>query len=184
MPQQALQQADKRKDHHENGIGITLCAIGAILAFAVTTNTSVFNLHTAGWVLIIIGIVGIAIPRRGYGWVGPPRDHPADPPRGHGGQGGGDHLPGLREPEPGQHPRPGGPARPGRAGQPGGGQPHRCPAPAPATSTPEGRSPLDETEIIEDVYEKKKKKKKKFFFFSFPYGVTRAREANPTVMSQ
>ena len=35
-----------------------------------TTNTSVFNLHTAGWVLIIIGIIGIAIPRRGYGWVG------------------------------------------------------------------------------------------------------------------
>jgi hypothetical protein len=47
-----------------------LIAVGAILAFAVTTNTSVFNLHTAGWVLIIIGIVGIAIPRRGYGWVG------------------------------------------------------------------------------------------------------------------
>jgi len=45
-------------------------AVGAILAFAVTTNTSVFNLHTAGWVLIIIGIVGIAIPRRSYGWVG------------------------------------------------------------------------------------------------------------------
>ena len=37
---------------------------------AVTTNTSVFNLHTAGWVLIIVGIVGIAIPRRSYGWVG------------------------------------------------------------------------------------------------------------------
>jgi hypothetical protein len=36
----------------------------------VTTNTSVFNLHTAGWVLIIIGLIGIAIPRRGYGWVG------------------------------------------------------------------------------------------------------------------
>src|SRR5262245_42913467 len=52
------------------GVGLTVIAVGAILAFAVTTNTSVFNLHTAGWVLIIIGIVGIAIPRRGYGWVG------------------------------------------------------------------------------------------------------------------
>ena len=51
-------------------MGLALIAVGAILAFAVTTNTSVFNLHTAGWVLIIIGIVGIAIPRRGYGWVG------------------------------------------------------------------------------------------------------------------
>ena len=54
----------------KTGVGLALVAVGAILAFAVTTNTSVFNLHTAGWVLIIIGIVGIAIPRRGYGWVG------------------------------------------------------------------------------------------------------------------
>src|SRR5262249_43867794 len=54
----------------KTGVGLAVIAVGAILAFAVTTNTSVFNLHTAGWVLIIIGIVGIAIPRRGYGWVG------------------------------------------------------------------------------------------------------------------
>jgi hypothetical protein len=54
----------------KTGVGLALVAIGAILAFAVTTNTSVFNLHTAGWVLIIIGVIGIAIPRRGYGWVG------------------------------------------------------------------------------------------------------------------
>ena len=54
----------------KTGVGLALVAVGAILAFAVTTNTSVFNLHTAGWVLIIIGIVGIAIPRRSYGWVG------------------------------------------------------------------------------------------------------------------
>jgi hypothetical protein len=52
------------------GMGLALIAVGAILAFAVTTNTSVFNLHTAGYVLIIIGIIGIAVPRRGYGWVG------------------------------------------------------------------------------------------------------------------
>ena len=54
----------------KTGVGLALIAVGAILAFAVTTNTSVFNLHTAGWVLIIIGIIGIAIPRRSYGWVG------------------------------------------------------------------------------------------------------------------
>jgi hypothetical protein len=52
------------------GIGLAVIAVGAILAFAVTTNTSVFNLHVAGWVLIIVGILGITIPRRGYGWVG------------------------------------------------------------------------------------------------------------------
>jgi len=52
------------------GTGLAVIAIGAILAFAVTTNTSVFNLHTAGWVLMIVGVIGLAIPRRGYAWVG------------------------------------------------------------------------------------------------------------------
>jgi hypothetical protein len=54
----------------KTGMGLVLIGIGAIFAFAVTTNTSVFNLHTAGWVIMIIGVVGLAIPRRGYGWVG------------------------------------------------------------------------------------------------------------------
>ena len=54
----------------KTGTGLALIAIGAILAFAVTTNTSVFNLHTAGWVLMIIGVLGLAVPRRGYAWVG------------------------------------------------------------------------------------------------------------------
>ncbi|MGH3229146.1 MAG: hypothetical protein ACRDOA_11290 [Streptosporangiaceae bacterium] len=51
-------------------MGLVLIGIGAILAFAVTTNTSVFNLHTAGYVIMLIGILGLAVPRRGYGWVG------------------------------------------------------------------------------------------------------------------
>jgi len=54
----------------KTGMGLVLIGIGAILAFAVTTNTSVFNLHTAGYVLMVIGILGLAVPRRGYGWVG------------------------------------------------------------------------------------------------------------------
>ena len=54
----------------KTGMGLALIGIGAILAFAVTTNTSVFNLHTAGYVIMIIGILGLAIPRRGYSWVG------------------------------------------------------------------------------------------------------------------
>ncbi len=48
---------------------LALLAIGAILAFAVTTNTSVFNLHVAGWVIMATGLVGVLMPRRGYGWV-------------------------------------------------------------------------------------------------------------------
>ncbi len=54
----------------KTGMGLVLIGIGAILAFAVTTNTSVFNLHTAGYVIMVIGILGLAVPRRGYGWVG------------------------------------------------------------------------------------------------------------------
>ena len=54
----------------KTGMGLVLIGIGAILAFAVTTNTSVFNLHTAGYVIMIIGVLGLAIPRRGLGWVG------------------------------------------------------------------------------------------------------------------
>jgi len=54
----------------KTGMGLALIAVGAILAFAVTTNTSVFNLHTAGYVIMIIGILGLAVPRRGLGWVG------------------------------------------------------------------------------------------------------------------
>ena len=41
----------------KTGMGLVLIGIGAILAFAVTTNTSVFNLHTAGYVIMIIGII-------------------------------------------------------------------------------------------------------------------------------
>jgi hypothetical protein len=54
----------------KTGTGLALVAIGAILAFAVTANTSFLNLNIAGWVLMIIGVLGLAIPRRGYAWVG------------------------------------------------------------------------------------------------------------------
>jgi hypothetical protein len=49
--------------------GLTLLAIGAILAFAVTTNTSVFNLHVAGYVIMLTGPAGLFIPRRHYSWL-------------------------------------------------------------------------------------------------------------------
>ena len=52
------------------GVGLGVIAIGAILAFAVTANTSVVNIHTAGWVLMLVGLAGILIPRRTYGWLG------------------------------------------------------------------------------------------------------------------
>ncbi len=52
------------------GSSLALICVGAILAFAVTTNTSVFNLHTAGWVLMLIGVIGLLLPNRTAGWLG------------------------------------------------------------------------------------------------------------------
>jgi hypothetical protein len=48
---------------------LTLVAIGAILAFAVTAQPHFFSFHVAGWVLIVIGVAGAVLPRRGYGWL-------------------------------------------------------------------------------------------------------------------
>jgi hypothetical protein len=48
------------------GASLALIGIGAILAFAITANTSFLNVHTAGYVLIIIGIVGLYFNRRGW----------------------------------------------------------------------------------------------------------------------
>ena len=49
--------------------GLALIAIGAILAFAVTTSPPFFNLQVAGWILILTGLAGMFVPRRGYGWL-------------------------------------------------------------------------------------------------------------------
>lgn len=52
------------------GVGLLLITVGAIFAFAVTVNTSVINLHIAGWVLMLIGLISMLLPERSYGWVG------------------------------------------------------------------------------------------------------------------
>jgi hypothetical protein len=54
----------------KTGVGLALIAVGAIFAFAVTANTSYFNLNIAGWVLMIIGVVGLLMPKSTYGWLG------------------------------------------------------------------------------------------------------------------
>ena len=48
---------------------LTVAAIGAIFAFAVTAEPSFFNFHAAGWVLMLTGVAGAFLPRRGYGWL-------------------------------------------------------------------------------------------------------------------
>jgi hypothetical protein len=49
--------------------GLTLMAIGAILAFAVNAHPRLLNLQVTGWVIILTGLAWIFVPRRGYGWL-------------------------------------------------------------------------------------------------------------------
>ena len=49
--------------------GLAIVAVGAILAFAVAGHPGWLNVQAAGWVLILVGLAGMFIPRRGYGWL-------------------------------------------------------------------------------------------------------------------
>jgi hypothetical protein len=40
------------------GVSLFLIALGAVLAFAVHVTTSGFNVHTVGWILLIVGAIG------------------------------------------------------------------------------------------------------------------------------
>jgi hypothetical protein len=48
---------------------LTLIALGAILAFAVTGHPSFLNIQVAGWVIMLTGFAGMFIPPRRYGWL-------------------------------------------------------------------------------------------------------------------
>ena len=48
---------------------LALIAVGAILAFAVWASTPGINLHVVGAVLILTGLAGLLIPRKGYSWL-------------------------------------------------------------------------------------------------------------------
>jgi hypothetical protein len=52
------------------GISLFWLAVGAIFTFAVTANTSVFNLHVFGVVIMIVALIGLFTPKRGYEWLG------------------------------------------------------------------------------------------------------------------
>jgi Domain of unknown function (DUF6458) len=54
----------------KTGAGLAFIAVGAILAFAVKGSPGFVNLHTVGWVLMLVGLVGMLLPRRTYGWLG------------------------------------------------------------------------------------------------------------------
>ena len=53
-------------------VSLLLAAAGAILIWAVNTSASGFNIHTAGVILLVIGIVGFVVSLVFWSsWAGP-----------------------------------------------------------------------------------------------------------------
>ncbi len=54
------------------GVGLFLAAAGAVLAFAVSDTVSGVNIHAIGWILLIVGLVGIVLSMIFWSsWAGP-----------------------------------------------------------------------------------------------------------------
>ena len=54
------------------GVGMLLAAVGAVLAFAVSATVSGVNIHAVGWILLIVGILGIVLSMIFWSsWAGP-----------------------------------------------------------------------------------------------------------------
>ena len=61
------------------GVGLILAAVGAVLAFAVNATVSGVDIHTIGWILLIVGIVGILLSLIFWSsWAGPGGFPPPD----------------------------------------------------------------------------------------------------------
>jgi hypothetical protein len=53
-------------------VSIVLVAAGAILAFAVNADVQGVNIHTVGWILLIVGIAGFVLSMIFWSsWAGP-----------------------------------------------------------------------------------------------------------------
>ncbi len=54
------------------GVSLILIAVGAVLAWAVHVHTSGFNIHTVGYILLAVGIIGgLASMVFWSSWAGP-----------------------------------------------------------------------------------------------------------------
>ena len=54
------------------GVGLILIAAGAVLAWAVHVPTNGVNLHTVGYILLVVGIVGCLLSLAFWSsWAGP-----------------------------------------------------------------------------------------------------------------
>jgi hypothetical protein len=53
----------------KSSTGLTLAAVGAILAFAVHGHLSFLNPNAVGWVLLLVGIAGLFLPPGTQRWL-------------------------------------------------------------------------------------------------------------------
>jgi beta-lactamase regulating signal transducer with metallopeptidase domain len=54
------------------GVSFILIAVGAVLAWAVHVSTNGFNVHTVGYILLVVGIIGALLSLIFWSsWVGP-----------------------------------------------------------------------------------------------------------------
>jgi Domain of unknown function (DUF6458) len=49
--------------------GLFVIAVGAVFAFAVHGHPWFLNLQVVGWILMVLGVVGLVLPRRSVGWL-------------------------------------------------------------------------------------------------------------------
>jgi hypothetical protein len=64
------------------GVSLILIAAGVVLAWAVDVSTSGFNLNTVGYILLIVGIIGLLLSMIFWSsWAGPGYFTRADRPR-------------------------------------------------------------------------------------------------------
>src|SRR2546426_1342105 len=54
------------------GVSLILIAVGAVMAWAVHVSTSGFNIHTVGYILLVVGIIGGVLSMIFWSsWAGP-----------------------------------------------------------------------------------------------------------------
>ncbi len=66
------------------GVALSLCVVaaGGILAFAVTGSPSGVDIQTVGWILVVVGLVGLILSIVLWeATLGPPRPGPRRRPR-------------------------------------------------------------------------------------------------------
>ena len=54
------------------GVSLLLVAVGAILVWAVKADVSGVNIHTVGWIVLVVGLVGLVLSMIFWSsWAGP-----------------------------------------------------------------------------------------------------------------